>query len=173
MKLTVDSILERPGSDRKRLVEWFGSREFVRPRTLLRAKVLPIADRVWFVINLLDERSCRLWACDCMDRALKHELAVGRNPRPDSVIAIGVARRFARGRATPEELNAVLVAALARRAIAYRAARPFAGAAAGVVGPRAREAAWSAAEYTLSLDSAIENEWMLSHAMAFLPMRSE
>ena len=53
----------------------------------------------------------RLFACDCAERALTAEREAGREPDKRSWTAIEVARRFAEGNATLEELSAARSAA--------------------------------------------------------------
>ena len=74
------------------------------------------------------DRAARLFACDCAEWAL----ALNEQPDPRSVEAVRVARLYAVGEATSEELNAARSAARN----AADAARSAAGAA---------DAAWSAA----------------------------
>ena len=102
-------------------------------------------DRVWALIALLDDRHQRLFACDCADRALGRVDA----PDPRSVEAAVVARRFANGEATAEELDAERAAACDAACDAARAAACDAARAA------ACDAAWSAA-------GAAEHEWQLA-----------
>jgi hypothetical protein len=74
-------------------------------------------------------RVLRLFACQCAANAMRLLPRKDRDPR--SLAAIRVARAFANGEATPEELAAA-------RAAAWDAAWDAAGAA-------ARDAAWDAA----------------------------
>jgi hypothetical protein len=71
-------------------------------------------------------KQLRLFACECAERALKGEREAGREPAEVSWQAIKVARRFANGEATAEELSAAARAAYA----AYSAADAAASAAA-------------------------------------------
>ena len=68
------------------------------------------ADKVWVVSRLLPKRKARLFACWCAEQAL------ARVPSPDvrSLEAIEVARRYAYGKATDEELT--MARATARKA---------------------------------------------------------
>jgi hypothetical protein len=98
-------------------------------------------------IDAWNERTARLFACDCAQWAL----SLVEKPDPRSVEAVRVARLFADGEATPEELAAAGAAAgaAARDAAwdaAWAAARAAAGAAAGSAArAAARAAAWDAA----------------------------
>ena len=82
-------------------------------------------------------QSARLFACDCAERALNRERERGGEPDPRSWESITVARRFARGEATQEELAAAWDAAWTA---AWDAARAAAWTAAWAA---ARDAAWA------------------------------
>ena len=58
-----------------------------------------------------DQRIARLFACDCATRALRRERRAGREPDKRSWEAIRVARLYAEGKATNQELIAAGVAA--------------------------------------------------------------
>ena len=97
-----------------------------------------------------DDRSARLFACDCADRAL----ALLKKPDPRSVEAVAVARRFAVGDATREQLDAARDAAwaaagdaagAAARHAAWYAVWAAAWAAGAAAWDAARDAAWAAA----------------------------
>ena len=57
-------------------------------------------------VETWNDRTLRLFACDCAERALK----LVQNPDPCSVAAIEVARRFADGKAIEKELAAAWAA---------------------------------------------------------------
>jgi len=110
------------------------------------------ADRIWALIELLDARRQRLFACDCADRALSRVAT----PDPRGVAAVVVARRYANGDATVEELDAAWAAGCATRTTARYAAWNAAGdaawnAAASAAGDAERCAAGDA-----------EREWQLA-----------
>ena len=90
----------------------FGRRNAVTAIDVLRSKI-PQADRLWVVLReeLLGLRQLRLFACKCADRSLKCETKAGREPDARSVAAVVMARRFAMGKATVEELSAAESAA--------------------------------------------------------------
>ena len=91
-------------------------------------------------VETWNERTQRLFAADCAE-AVVH--LCGDDPRPREAIA--AARRFARGEATKEELDAVRAAAWDAAWTAWSAARPAARAAAWAVARDAvRAAAWDA-----------------------------
>jgi hypothetical protein len=100
-----------------------------------------VTDRVRLIrrLDTWNERSARLFAADCAERALN----LAGNPDPRSVAAVDVARRFACGEATEEERAAAWAAAWAA---AGDAAWDAAGAAAWAAAwAAAGDAAWAAA----------------------------
>ena len=96
-------------------------------------------------IGTTDERNLRLFAADCAEDVLGlFEPEYPNDSRPRT--AIEVARRFANGEATQEELAAARAAARdAARDAARAAAWAAAWAAAGAARDAARAAAWAAA----------------------------
>jgi hypothetical protein len=119
---------------------------------------IPIEDRLWAIIYVwLDDRQRRLFATDCAERALLRERAAGREPDERSWTVVRVARAYARGGATDEELAAAKAAA---RAAAW-AARAAAWAA--------RDAAWSAVwSAALSAAWSAERQWQLDLALEYI-----
>ena len=92
----------------------------------------------------LDESKLRLFACDCAEQALPlYERDYPDDKRPRQAIA--VARRFANGEATREELAAAWDAAKAAAWAAAWAAGDAAKAAAWAAWDAAKAAAWAAA----------------------------
>jgi hypothetical protein len=89
-------------------------------------------------IETWNERTARLFACDCAEDALQYA-----DPKQRDTLAasIAVARRYADGQATEEELSA----ARSAEAAAWSAAWSAAGAAEGAARSAAEAAAWSAA----------------------------
>src|SRR3990172_3099224 len=91
-----------------------------------------------------NERTARLFACDCSEWAL----SLFAEPDPRSIQAIWVARLYAVGKATEIELDAAWAAARAAAGVASvaagAAAWAAAGAAAGAAWAAARAAAWAA-----------------------------
>jgi hypothetical protein len=80
-------------------------------------------------IETWNDRSARLFAADCAERVLKHfEDRYPNDKRPRE--AIEVARRFARGEATREEMNASSSSAYATSAAAAASAYATSAAAA-------------------------------------------
>jgi hypothetical protein len=122
----------------------FGRRKYM---TALRALDLdiPDEDKLWFVLRpeVIDDVTLRLLSCDFAERALKRERRAGQEPDERSWNAIRVSRRYARGKATDEELAAARAAA---RAAAWDAACAAAWDAAWAAAwDAARAAAWDAA----------------------------
>ena len=73
---------------------------------------IPWMDRLWVLVRVIDDdRMWREYACDCADRALIRERNAGREPDARSWRAIEVARAYARGEASEEELSAACAAA--------------------------------------------------------------
>jgi len=93
-------------------------------------------------VETWNDRAARIFACDCAE----HVLPIWTAEYPDDhrpAKAIEVARRFANGKASAEEMTAARAAAWdAARAAAWDAARAAARAAAKAA---ARAAAWAAA----------------------------
>jgi len=101
-------------------------------------------------LSAWNERTARLYACDCAEHVLPlYEAAMPGDTRPRR--AIEVARLYADGKATSEELAAAVDdARAAARAASWAAARAAAGTAAGAAavdaaGAAAVDAAWAAA----------------------------
>jgi len=109
---------------------------------------IPVEDRIWAGLHLLDEREQRLWGCDCAERALLRERDAGREPDPRSWEAVRVSRLYADGEATLEELDAAWSA--------WHAAWDADAAARAA----ADAAAWVAAD-------AAEREWQLAHLVEY------
>lgn len=53
----------------------------------------------------LPESLLRWFSCDCAERAMRREEAMGRTPDPRLVDAVNVSRRFSVGRSSYEDLN--------------------------------------------------------------------
>ena len=114
------------------------------------AKIVVREARLLSRLDTWNERSARLFACDCAERVLY----IAKDERLHR--AIEVARQFANGEACCEELAAASAAAwAAARATAWDAARAAAEAAAEAA---ARAAAWDAARAT-AWDAARATAW--------------
>jgi hypothetical protein len=111
-----------------------------------------------------DDKSLRLFATDCAERALKREEKSGRKVDKRSWDAVRIARDFARGRATEQELAAAWAAAWAA---ARDAARAAAGAAARAAArDAARAAAWDAARDA-------ERAWQTKRLLRYLNLSTQ
>jgi hypothetical protein len=111
------------------LIDWLGPelwRAEFEDVTDCGDKIVAARARLIERVEAWDDRAARLFACDCADRVVRLT-----GPDERSAAAIAMARRFADGEATDEELAA-----------AWAAARDAAWAAAWAA---ARDAAWDAA----------------------------
>jgi hypothetical protein len=113
------------------------------------SKVIALEARLVRRVGVLDEVTLRLWACGCAERVLPiYERERPGDLRPRQ--AVEVARRYARGEATLEELDAARDAAVcADRAAAWAASYAASYAAVAAAGDAARDAA-RAASYAAS-----------------------
>jgi len=103
---------------------------------------------------VLDARVLRLFACDCAERALRRERKAGREPDAASWECVRIARLYAVGKATKEELDAAYYAAYdayaahatyataAAVSAAYATAADAAVSAAYAAGANAKERRW-------------------------------
>ena len=172
--ITLESLIERRACySRERLEALFD-----RPYTPLEVLTnqhgpwadVPDDDRLWAVLHkgVIDDRTLRLFACDCAERALERERKAGRKPHADSWKVIEVARRFADGKATNEELKAARsAAAAAYAAAAYAAAYADADAAAAAYAAAAY-AASNAASNAAAAAYAAERRWQVERLVQML-----
>jgi len=134
----IDALVHAPGPIICRVKSWGAvSRERNKYATSHR-EVLWMADAT---------KVLREFAASCAERALDRQEAAGRKVHPDSRNAVAVARKFARGEATEEELAAAWDAA---RAAAWAAARAAA---------RDEEVEWQNAQLTALLESLAPAEF--------------
>ena len=115
--------------------------EGLTPAQVLDRTDVPVEDRLWVVLreSVIPRRELHLLAC----KWAREALAVVGNPDPRSVAAIDCAERFARGKATTEELAAAWDSACAAACdAACDAARD---AACDAACSAACDAAWAAA----------------------------
>ena len=117
-----------------------------------------------------NETTARLFAIDCATRALNREKKSGRTPDPRSYEALKVARKFAKGEATYDELSAAESAArLAAESAAWLAAWLAARSAAESA---ARLAAWLAARSAAeSAAESAEVKWQRKRLMEYVEGR--
>ena len=127
--VTIDQVMSwnpcNPPYTREYVTKLFGRRKTLTALQILDLKI-PVGDRLWAVLRpeLIDDRTLRLFACDCAERALKRDRKIGREPDKRLWDAIKVARKFAYGKATKEKLAAARAAGVAWAAgAAWAAAR--------------------------------------------------
>ncbi|MEN6425988.1 MAG: hypothetical protein ABFE13_11530 [Phycisphaerales bacterium] len=132
------------GCRRDHLVEWLNARIFTMETRgeLIEGdnKIVAAEARLVREFKTWNERTARLFAADCAERALRREKRAGRNPHPDSWTAIKAARAFANDKISADDLSAGWAAASA----AARDTGAAAWAAASAAACSARAAAWSA-----------------------------
>lgn len=122
--ISIDQILSMPRCDDypdSRVRELFAGRAAVTIEEIALAPI-PAKDRVWVLIQLLDERRQRLFACDCAERALTRKRTPWFEPDVRSFRVVDVARAYARGLAPAEELDAARDLAEYAEEAAHRAA---------------------------------------------------
>jgi hypothetical protein len=137
---------------------------------------IPWMDRLWVLVRVVDDdRMWRLWACDCAERALLRERDAGREPDARSWRAVEVARAYAIGDVTDEELATARDAAGDAAWAAGAAARATAGAAARAAWDAAlataRDAARAAGDAALAAGDA-ECEWQRVHLIEMMEAQS-
>jgi hypothetical protein len=141
-------------TDATHLLDWLNAEMY--EVEIDESRGLIVADKIGFRrgrlvqrIEAWNERSARLFACDCAEDALRYA-----DPKQRDTLAatIAVARRYADGEATKEELDAAWDAA---RDVARDAAWDAAWVAARVA---ARGAAWGAA-WVAARDAARGAAW--------------
>jgi hypothetical protein len=155
------------------LVLWLGPRIFLAEcrgeRVDVDDKIVVSEARLIRECKAWDEKTARLFACDCAERVLPiFEKAYPKDGRPRA--AIETARLFAGGKATQEELAAAWDAAraaarAAARDAAWDAARAAARAAAW---DAAWDAAWAAA-WAAAWDA--ERKWQTNLLMSYLEVK--
>jgi len=176
LRVTVGDVMAWGPCDdyeREDVQRLFGRRKYMTADQILDLDI-PIEDRLWAVLReeLLAAPVLREFACRCAERALRRERAAGRKVDTRLWEAVRMARRYARGKATDEELAAARDAAWdAARDAAWDAARDAAwdaarDAARAAAWDAARDAAWDAARdaaWDAARGGAMESErkWQL------------
>ena len=125
MRYTVDDVMKwQPCYSRAKVKKLFGLRRAVTLVDMLSSGELSDPDAIWCACRAMGDRQRRLFACDCAESVVH----LATDPRVAECIA--VARRYADGLATGEELRAARAAAYAAYAYAAYAARAAAADAA-------------------------------------------
>ena len=143
-RITVDLVMSfNPCYDREHVKDLFGGKKWMMPLTVLKLDTVSHEDKIWLLCrsDFLDDKQLRLFACDCAERVLpifEKECPEDNRPRK----AIEVARLFADGEATHEELDAARAAAWAAARAAARAASWAAAWAASYAAAWAAEEKW-------------------------------
>ena len=128
--VTIEQVMEwgpcLPKYTEERIRKLFGLRKRLTALQILRLPI-PEEDWLWAVLHsdFLTDQQMRLFACDCAERVLpifKAAYPSDKHPRE----CIDVARRFANGAATKEELSAARDAAWAAAGAAAKTAAWYA-----------------------------------------------
>jgi len=158
---------------REDLVHWLGPRifeaEYRGDRVDSDNKIVVREVRIIREVTTWNERTARLFACDCAERAL----ALVTDPDDRSVDAIRVARLYADGKATDKELFAAWSAASAAVSAAWAAtssvtssvAVSVAWSVASAAASAAASVAWSAVTRTWA---AAVREWQTERLFEYL-----
>ena len=158
------------------LLEWLGPQIWMAEA---RGTVVESADKICVAscriirrIDAWNPTTARLLACDCAERPLHRERQAGREPDPRSWDVLRVARAYAVGAASQDQLDAARDAAWvawaardAARDAAWDAARDAAWDAAEAAWAAARAAAWDAAR--AAARAAAEAAWDAARAAAW------
>ena len=167
----------------QRILHVTGGRRRLSPLEICDLAGVSARDKLWVLLRekILTEHELRLFACWCADRALRAETKAGRNPDKRSCAAVQIARAFAHGKATTDQLaeaesaawtawTAVEPAARESESAARSAARSSASAsesaawAARSAAARAAErAARLAAEWAARTAGSAESAVQLQH----------
>jgi sugar lactone lactonase YvrE len=130
-------------------------------------KIVVREARLLHHVETWNEKTARLFACDCAERAMRRVTALYGKQDKRSWNAIKAARQFAHGRISDAALSAAESAAWsAVRSVAWSAAELAARSA-------ARSAAWSAAELAArsaarSAAWSAEREWQTQRLLQYL-----
>lgn len=149
----------------KDLLEWLGPcihpAEYRGDEYVCADKIVAREARVGWGISAWNERTARLFACDCAERVLYiYEQVHPGDGRPRQ--AIEVARAFARGEASYDELTATWDTARAMALAAARNAEAASDAAWAVAWAAARVVAWPVAN-----DTAKAAAWAAARSAAW------
>lgn len=123
---------------------------------ILKSNKIYDTDKIWIVMECLDDKTQRLFAVWCARRALTNV----RNPDPRSIQACDVAERFANGEATQDELS--IACDTASDAACAAAAR---AASAVTVAAYAAASAATAAAYVADVADTDYAAYVADHAV--------
>ena len=144
---------------RKRIEQLFAGQDYLTLDDLPKLDI-PDEHKLWVLIRfVLDDRQRRLFAADRDERALLREMDNGFQPNPRSWKAIDVARDFAEGKASREELMAAARDAQEAAEWAYERAKKRGSSRAA----RAAAATWGFAAPA----GEDELKWQLERAMEY------
>jgi hypothetical protein len=154
--------------------EWAMATGCETMRELWQRKDVPHEWRIWIASRpgVMSERDARLFACWCVRRVWR--LLKDERSRE----AVRVAERYARGRATEEELASAgeaaneAAASEAASEAAWAAAWVMARAAACAARAAAWAAAWAAANEAAASEEAWEAEWEAARAARAKKLKS-
>ena len=133
----------------KQLLQYLGPAIWeveVRGELLETGKVTMVREARIIAPTCWNECTARLFACDCVARALRRERKAGREPNKQNWEALRVVRLYAKGKATKQELAISFAATEAATATAWDAARATwdaARAAARATWPAAGDAGYA------------------------------
>ena len=161
----------------EQLVDWLGPTiwlaEAGKERIDAGDKTVVRRARLLSRVETWDEKSARLFACDCAHRALLRERRAGREPDARSWDAVRIARALARGKATEQDRAAAWAAAEAAAwAAAWAATWAATGAAAGAATWAAAPAATWAAAPAATWAAAEAAAWAAAEAAAWAAERA-
>ena len=146
----------------QRILHVTGGRRRLSPLEICDLAGVSARDKLWVLLRekILTEHELRLFACWCADRALRAETKAGRNPDKRSCAAVQIARAFAHGKATTDQLAEAESAAWTAWT-AWTAVEPAAReseSAARESESAARTAAWSSAQ-SAEWSARLAAEW--------------
>ena len=148
MNLTHDQIRAwRACWPPEHLTKVLSRHEIWTPELIAAQQDVPAEHRLWAVLRCCSDRQQRLLACQWAERALLRERTAGIEPRASVWTALEVARRYATGEATAQEL--AFSGEVANHAVwcssdVFMAARESAAWSASTAAGDAWTAAWDA-----------------------------
>ena len=145
----------------QRILHVTGGRRRLSPLEICDLAGVSARDKLWVLLRekILTEHELRLFACWCADRALRAETKAGRNPDKRSCAAVQIARAFAHGKATTDQLAEAESAAWTVVKLAESTARESTARSAESAAWAARSAAARTAERAARLAAEWAAEW--------------